>query len=65
MMYGLYMQLHVFKDKYSKSVVFAGFKTGNELAMFFAAADVLVFTSKTDTFGNVMIESMACGTPVA
>jgi glycosyltransferase involved in cell wall biosynthesis len=33
--------------------------------MYFAGADVLIFTSKTDTFGNVMIEAMACGTPVA
>ncbi|KXS21573.1 glycosyltransferase family 4 protein [Gonapodya prolifera JEL478] len=51
--------------KYGKTVHFAGFKRGRDLALYYAAADVFVFTSKTDTFGNVMIEAMACGTPVA
>ena len=36
-----------------------------ELASAYAAADVFVFPSKTDTFGLVMIEALACGTPVA
>lgn len=42
-----------------------GSKKGNELAWYYANADVFVFPSKTDTFGIVMIESSACGTPVA
>ncbi|KAI9009178.1 hypothetical protein DFJ74DRAFT_772775 [Hyaloraphidium curvatum] len=53
------------EKKYGKRVIFTGLKLGRELAMHFAGADVLVFTSKSDTFGNVMIEAMACGTPVA
>jgi glycosyltransferase involved in cell wall biosynthesis len=44
---------------------FFGSKTGDELATCYAAADVLVFPSRTDTFGLVMIEALACGTPVA
>lgn len=44
---------------------FLGRKSGAELAGFYAGADVFVFPSKTDTFGLVMIEALACGTPVA
>jgi glycosyltransferase involved in cell wall biosynthesis len=44
---------------------FLGPKFGDDLAAIYAAADVFVFPSKTDTFGLVMIEAMACGTPVA
>ena len=47
------------------SVMFTGFKQGEELAQFLAAADVFVFPSLTDTFGLVMLEAMACGVPVA
>ena len=46
-------------------VKWLGYKTGTELAKCYANADVFVFPSKTDTFGVVMLESMACGTPVA
>lgn len=44
---------------------FMGKRSGLELAGFYAGADVFVFPSKTDTFGLVMIEALACGTPVA
>ena len=44
---------------------FAGKLQGKDLAAAYAAADVFVFPSRTDTFGLVMIEAMACGTPVA
>ena len=44
---------------------FVGLKKGTELAKYYASADVFVFPSKTDTFGIVIIEAMACGTPVA
>ncbi|UVI40735.1 glycosyltransferase family 4 protein [Qipengyuania spongiae] len=46
-------------------VHFVGRKTGAELAGYYAGADVFVFPSRTDTFGLVMIEALACGTPVA
>jgi glycosyltransferase involved in cell wall biosynthesis len=45
--------------------VFAGAKGGVELASYYQRADVFVFPSRTDTFGLVMAEAMACGTPVA
>ncbi len=46
-------------------VEFVGFKTGADLATYYANADVFVFPSRWETFGIVMIEAMACGTPVA
>ena len=46
-------------------VVFAGARFGDELAAYFASADVFVFPSLTDTFGLVLLEAMASGTPVA
>lgn len=44
---------------------FVGYKFGAELASFIAGGDVFVFPSRTDTFGLVMLEAMACGLPVA
>jgi glycosyltransferase involved in cell wall biosynthesis len=44
---------------------FLGYKTGEDLARHVAAADVFVFPSRTDTFGLVLIEALACGVPVA
>lgn len=46
-------------------VVFTGYRYGKELAEEYGRADVFVFPSLTDTFGLVMLEAMACGTPVA
>jgi glycosyltransferase involved in cell wall biosynthesis len=46
-------------------VHFLGSLDGRALAGAYAGADVFVFPSKTDTFGLVMIEALACGTPVA
>ncbi|MBB5685790.1 glycosyltransferase family 4 protein [Sphingobium boeckii] len=45
--------------------VFLGSLSGRALAGAYARADVFVFPSRTDTFGLVMIEALACGTPVA
>jgi glycosyltransferase involved in cell wall biosynthesis len=45
--------------------VFHGTKHGSELAHCYQQADAFVFPSHTDTFGLVLIEAMACGTPVA
>ena len=45
--------------------VFTGTLTGATLASAYRAADALVFASRTDTFGLVAIEALACGTPVA
>ncbi len=46
-------------------VRFLGAKHGEELARAYAAADVFVFPSRTDTFGLVMLEALASGVPVA
>ena len=48
-----------------RDVLFTGPLRGTELAGAYAGADVFVFPSRTDTFGLVMIEALACGTPVA
>jgi glycosyltransferase involved in cell wall biosynthesis len=45
--------------------VFLGSRVGEELAQAYAAADVFVFPSKTDTFGLVLLEALASGVPVA
>src|SRR5882672_6054570 len=50
--------------KYPKAK-FLGEKTGRDLTSHLAAADVFVFPSRTDTFGVVQLEALACGTPVA
>ncbi len=43
---------------------FVGYKTGEDLADHFAAADLFAFSSLTETFGNVVLEAMASGLPV-
>ncbi len=44
--------------------VFTGYLRGKELATAYASADVFVFPSTTDTFGNAVIEAQASGVPV-
>lgn len=56
--------LETYREQYP-DVTFTGFKTGVELARYYANAEVFVFPSQWETFGIVMIEAMACGTPVA
>ncbi len=57
-------RLDLLKKKY-QSTEFAGALFGEELADAYAEADCFVFPSKTDTFGLVLIEALASGTPVA
>jgi glycosyltransferase involved in cell wall biosynthesis len=57
-------QLKEYKKKYS-DVNFIGYKFGHQLAEIYSNARVKVFPSLTDTFGLVMLEANACGTPVA
>jgi glycosyltransferase involved in cell wall biosynthesis len=47
------------------SALFTGPRFGAELARSYAGGDVFVFPSLTDTFGLVLLEALACGTPVA
>lgn len=47
------------------AVHFAGARFGEDLAQHYAAADVFVFPSRTDTFGLVLLEALASGLPVA
>jgi glycosyltransferase involved in cell wall biosynthesis len=44
---------------------FLGTQASDALAVHYASADVLVFPSRTDTFGMVLLEALACGLPVA
>jgi len=52
------------KKKYP-SVHFTGKQVGEDLATWYKNSKVFVFPSRSDTFGIVIIEAMACGTPVA
>ena len=44
--------------------IFAGFRTGEDLATHYASADLFLFASLSETFGNVTIEAMASGLPI-
>lgn len=52
------------EEKYTDAV-FVGPKYGDELTAYYQASDVFVFPSRTDTFGLVNVEALACGVPVA
>jgi len=57
-------QLDQLKARYP-AAHFLGAKYGEELAGYYRACDVLVFPSRTDTFGLVLLEALASGLPVA
>src|SRR5882724_7720824 len=69
---GLPVQLFIvghgpYSEAFAKSLpeaLFTGYLRGNELATAYASADIFVFPSTTDTFGNVILEAQACGLPV-
>jgi 1,2-diacylglycerol 3-alpha-glucosyltransferase/glucuronosyltransferase len=52
-------------EKQYPNATFVGYRFSEDLARHVAAADVMVFPSRTDTFGLVNLEAMACGVPVA
>ena len=57
--------LAALSDRYRRAdVIFTGFLDGEALAAAYASADVFVFPSTTDTFGNVVLEAQASGLPV-
>jgi len=53
------------EKKYGKKNTFVGYKRGQELVDWLSLADVFVFPSRTETFGLVVLEALACGIPVA
>jgi glycosyltransferase involved in cell wall biosynthesis len=57
-------QLAEYRRRYPEAR-FVGTRQGEELAQYYAAADVFVFPSRTDTFGLVLLEALASGVPVA
>lgn len=57
-------QLPELREQAPDNVTFAGYKQGEELAQIYASADLFVFPSSTETFGNVVQEAMASGLPV-
>src|SRR5213078_2046719 len=69
---GLPVQLFVvghgpYSEAFAESLpeaFFTGYLRGKELATAYASADIFVFPSTTDTFGNVIIEAQASGVPV-
>ena len=61
---GVGPQLKALQERFPK-VNYLGVLDQHELAQVYAAAHVFVFPSKTDTFGLVLLEAMACGVPVA
>ena len=56
--------MYYLKKKYPEAI-FAGKKNPKELGEYYRSSDLFVFPSKTDTFGIVLLEALACGIPVA
>lgn len=52
------------RDRLGSSATFLGWLEGDDLPAAYALADVFLFASRTDTFGQVILEAQACGVPV-
>jgi glycosyltransferase involved in cell wall biosynthesis/predicted metal-dependent phosphoesterase TrpH len=52
------------RERLGEAASFLGWLEGEELAAAYASADVLLFASRTDTFGQVILEAQASGLPV-
>jgi len=52
------------RDRLGDAATFLGWLSGEELAVTYASADLMLFCSQTDTFGQVLLESQASGLPV-
>lgn len=55
----------VLENKYGNDNLFVGYKNGKDLIDHLSICDVLVFPSRTETFGLVILEALSCGIPVA
>ncbi|HXY21909.1 MAG TPA: glycosyltransferase family 1 protein [Burkholderiaceae bacterium] len=61
---GIGPELQLLRERHPE-VRFLGILSREELAQLYSSVDVFVFPSRTDTFGLVLLEALACGTPVA
>jgi glycosyltransferase involved in cell wall biosynthesis len=55
---------HALRERLGARASFLGWQEGEELAQTYASADIFLFASRTDTFGQVILESQASGLPV-
>ena len=55
---------HVLRDRLGEHATFLGWLEGDALATAYASADIFLFASRTDTFGQVLLEAQASGLPV-
>lgn len=60
-------ELNNLREEYQKNsnIVFMGLRYGEELYQIYRSCDIFVFPSRTETFGQTMVEAMASGLPVA
>ena len=54
----------ILRERLGEHATFLGWLSGDELARAYASADVFLFASRTDTFGQVLLEAQASGLPV-
>ncbi|MGH2944415.1 MAG: glycosyltransferase, partial [Solirubrobacteraceae bacterium] len=55
---------HVLRERLGEHATFLGWLEGDALAAAYASADIFLFASRTDTFGQVLLEAQASGLPV-